>query len=436
MVLLGLGNLWLLWLVFREYAAERAEQDLALWTVLITALSPMYFLFSHTTMTEVPFMFVSTAALWFMLRTNCWKTASLAGVVAAIAFFTRGYGIVLLPTGFLAYALHRNWTAKKKLQIVGCFSMPLVASFVLWSWYTRHVIATKPLDGITTHYGNLGVISSNLQRPPIEYLQELYWYHARYVVHTLFPYVSQKQALASDWLAGLGVLLAAAVLIGCGVWVKRREYILVLWLLGSAALLLITGINSPRYHLTLLPFELFFLLTAVSAVCRHVTKLRWIYPLVVGLFVMGNAVALAAHLREPDRLRFYSPYWQDFQAAATWAGDNLPKSTLVVADTPQNARAASDLSSLATAAFLKMERPRTIFDGNDVVYLGESGSEVTNQVLEQFEELGREPKLVFQNDRLGLWRFSTTQSPPTTRRHSQQYPDFLVRRNNGRGGKE
>ncbi len=411
MACLGLANLWLLWLLLRTVTAERGESDLACWTVLLTALSPMYFLFSHMTMTEIPFMLASTAALLLLLRTTTWQGACLAGLVGAVAFFTRGYGIVLLPTGVLVFLMQRNWPVRKRLLALGCFALPLVVSFVFWSWYTRHVIASQPLDAITSSFGNLGVISANLRRPAIEYLQDVYWYHARFVIHTLLPYVSKETALASDALAALGGFLAALAFVGCLIWAKRGEYVPVLWLVGSAALLLITGINSPRYHLTLLPFTTFFLLTTIRQVSLQVHYCRWLYPGVVGVLVAGNSIGLVSHLANPDSLRFLSPYWKDFQSASQWARQSLPARSVIATHAPQNTRAGSGFRSIRVTPVNSEWPPAQLAREVNIYVVGPTpGEDFTERSVlsESYGRLAtdRRFELIFDSGLISIWQFS------------------------------
>jgi len=112
MCLFGLANLWLLWNLMTAIPGGKVDFGLAASTVVLTALSPMYFLFSHATMTEVPFMFVTTLTLFVLARSEGLPGAATPGIAASVAFLTRGYAIVFLPAGVLHFLLGNSQEQK------------------------------------------------------------------------------------------------------------------------------------------------------------------------------------------------------------------------------------------------------------------------------------------------------------------------------------
>ena len=56
MVSLGLGTLYLLQRLW-------SKNDAGIWAIVLVGLNSVFFLFSHVTMTEIPFMFATVASL-------------------------------------------------------------------------------------------------------------------------------------------------------------------------------------------------------------------------------------------------------------------------------------------------------------------------------------------------------------------------------------
>jgi tetratricopeptide (TPR) repeat protein len=83
---------------------RRADARLALLAALFMAVNPHFFRFGYTASTDALALSLQAAALFLLLAMPGWRTAAVAGVVAAAAFLTRYSAVVLLPVGLLAAA--------------------------------------------------------------------------------------------------------------------------------------------------------------------------------------------------------------------------------------------------------------------------------------------------------------------------------------------
>lgn len=345
MVSFGLAALALL---DRLLSAEEAGR----WAVLLTALSPAFFLFSHHTMTEVPYMTAVAAALLGLSRAESAGTAFLAGLLAVLAFFTRGYAVIFLPAGLLYFML-RPWPLRQRILACAAYALPLLVAILAWKGYTSHVLASQPLDWITTRFGNGSGILQDLLRSPREYAQRLYWHDLRYPAHFLLPLIPLEWVRQHDFSVLLSCLLLALACFGWLVLLRRRRGALECWLPLALVFLMVPRAGAARYWLPFLPFLYYYLLHGALELGRHLPRLSGIarvlpYPL---LLVAG--FAMIWHLTNPDRLRFATPESKDYRDIALWAGANLPVGAVVY--TPLAHRFLATSGRLAWASEQSLE---------------------------------------------------------------------------------
>lgn len=337
MVLLGLGALALLRRLWRD-------ESVGAWAVLLTALSPAFFLYSHHTMTEVPYIAVVAAALFGLSRAEDGRTAFLAGLLAVLAFFTRGYAVIFLPAGLLYFML-RPWPMRQRLIAGLAYAVPLLVAVLAWKGYTGHIVASQPLDWITTRFGNGTGILNDLLRSPMEYARRLYWHDLRYPAHFLLPLLPLDWVRRSDLSVVLSAFLLAIIGYGWLTLFLRRRGAVECWLPLALAFMFVPRTGAARYWLPFLPFLFYYLLHGLHEIGRRVPRLA--APLRVLPFALLLLVssALAWHLAEPDRLRFVTPDSKDYRDVALWAGANLPPDTVVLAPAAQRFLASSGLAT-------------------------------------------------------------------------------------------
>lgn len=326
MVTLGLVNLYLLQ---RYWENDRTGQ----WAVLLTGLSPAYFLYSHHTMTEVPYMLLVVATLLAIQKSRTVGAALGAGLLGTLAFYMRGYAVTLIPAAIFFYAL-QPWQARQRISMALAFLFPMVTGVIAWKLYTSHVAATFPLDYITLRFGTGSGLLSDAMRPLHEYAQRIYWYDVRYPLHFFVPLVSLDLALHSDILVVVSAALAGVAALGWAATARKRLGILEIWLPIAILFVLLPRTAAARYWLTFLPFLFYYLLTGLSYLGDRIRALRPVYPVALVLLVISSVTALGLHLAYPDRLRFASPAMREYRDIAIWARTRLPPKAAVIAPAP------------------------------------------------------------------------------------------------------
>lgn len=323
MALCGLGTLWLL---YRYWNADRFGMT----ATALTALSPMFFLYSHHTMTEIPYLFVVIAVLTAMKRTEGVLTAFGAGLLGLLAFMMRGYAVTLLPAAIVYYAL-RPWGVRMRVLSIIMFVAPMILGIVFWKYYTASVVAHYPLDLISSRYGTGADFLNQIWRPPSEYLRRFWQHDGRYMIHFFIPLIPLSVALGRDDLTVVSILIGVLICYG---WVKslrRGPDPVQIWLPVAILFLLVPKTTSTRYWFIYLPFFSYFLVIGLDSILKAMGgthMLRKVAPLAL-LLIMGTG--LAHHLVNPNELRFANSTLKDYRDIAVWARDNLPADAVVAA---------------------------------------------------------------------------------------------------------
>jgi hypothetical protein len=406
MALLGVVALYLLWRLF-AWPEKEGQQELATWTVLITAISPMYFLLSHITMTEIPFILVTAACLLLARRIVDVRSAVAAGMGAGAAFLVRGYAIALLPSVSLFIFLQPALAKSKKAILTAAFLAPAIVSVMSWYVYSSSVIRLGIADEFTQHFGTGGTMTHAIARPLETYLRDIYWYHLRHIAHLCFPVTDWRTTSSYDGMALLGAVFAAIAAIGMAIDFRRRRSVESLWLAASIALYVLGGVNGPRYWLTHWPFMVYFFLVAVQTACRSENVGRLAFRACAMAFAVVVGIGLARHLRDPDALRFLTPYWKDFRSATVWMKDRLPDNALVVTHAPHivyaiaNVRAARS-ETLSTDGFRHpfLERYDNVFVCGPH-HVSEDVSKFAGQFSQLHGDVGWE--VVYKGSQVSIW---------------------------------
>jgi hypothetical protein len=129
--LAGIGSVLLVFLLFRA----RGSALVALGAALATAVSMHILEFSHITLAEVPYLFVSLATLVAIERTlaakeDRWPQLALILLGIAASYYTKSVGLALAIAAPVAFAVRRRFRAALILLVgFGALSFP---------WYLRN----------------------------------------------------------------------------------------------------------------------------------------------------------------------------------------------------------------------------------------------------------------------------------------------------------
>ena len=337
MVMFGLATLALLHRLWRGEAVGA-------WAVLLTALSPAFFLYSHHTMTETPYIAAVVAALIGLARVVDNRTAFFAGLLAVLAFFMRGYAVIFLIAGPVYFML-RPWPLRQRLVAGLTYVLPLLVAVLAWKGYTGQVIDSLPVDWITDRFGNGAGLLQSLLRPPVEYAQRLYWFELRYPAHFLLPLLPLEWVLRHDLAMALSLPLIALIAYGWLILFLRRRGAVECWFPLALAFLLVPPTGAARYLIPFLPFMFYYLLHGMREIASRMPGLNPAARKAPYVLLLLVSAAMVKHLVAPEDLRFVSEDCRNYRDIALWSASHLPGNAVVLAPKSHRFHAVSGIDT-------------------------------------------------------------------------------------------
>ena len=327
MALTGIALLFVLWRYWKPSHAGIAA-------VILVGLNPYFFLYSHHTMTEVPYMLMVAVTLLSLELVQRWPGAALAGLLGSLAFLTRGYAVTLLPAGAVYLLATRSGSLRERSKLCLSFALPMVIAMALWAIYSNSILLSGEADGFGKLYGNGTNILASALRSLAEHIRALYWHNARYAGFLMVPLFSWAQVSGSDVLLGLSVLLAATAAVGWARSLSRDRRSADFWFPLAVGLVLTARVPAARYWLPLLPFLLYYTFSALMAMGNRWLPLRPVALGIAGALAISAAVGIIWHLSEPSRLRFFSSYGGETSDLVLWINDHLPADAVIITESP------------------------------------------------------------------------------------------------------
>ncbi len=404
---LGLIVLYLLGRLF-------PNRSVGMWVVLITALNPAFFLFSHHYTAEIPYLLLVVSTLLAVQHAQLPLSALVAGLISTLAFFTRGYAVTLIPGGIIFFALQSVKPWRVRLMLMTCFCLPMIAGVIGWKLYTSHIISYYPLDDITRVYGSGGNLLTGIFDVSIlDYIKRFYWHDGRYILHLTLPVLPLQTVLQTDYLFIPSAVLFCLAAIGWVTETRRQQHILNIWLPFAIAFLFVSHTPALRYWLTYLPFIFYYLLIGIQYISQKI-KLILFYQIGVGAFVVTAAAGLMLYLINPDELRFRNQYCKNFRDTAIWISINLEPDSVVVTHDPRWIYILGQRTALKVENFERSNRTPQLNSAKHLYFLCPSETrqeEIPQSLLNACTAFNDRFSAIYSNEHMTLYKVVRDKPP-------------------------
>ncbi len=374
MVVLGLLALVSLWRLIGQDCYGRLA-------VLLTALSPYFFLYSHHTMAEVPYMLTVFLSLNLIDKSDNVKKSLLSGLVAGVSFLVRGYSIILLPVGILYLIINPGLNNKEKLSNIVAFCIFPLVCIVAWYSYSHAVIESGNIDGFTSVYGNGSDLLSKLTYNPFELAKRLYWHDILYSSFYMIPIYHLQLIKENKVLIALSLMFFSAFSFGW--WISFSRHIslyfkrfqrgddglsstdkeklkrlssVTFWIPAKFMILLLIS-PSARYWLPFLPFLYYYFFIGIGYIFE---KLKIKFPMQEGIalsLVLISGFGLFVHLNNPEKLRYFDVYAVHSNRIFDWINNNLPDDAVIISEAPTDVFASTLRKSVSISYFTQQDIP-------------------------------------------------------------------------------
>ena len=260
-VAFAVGALFPLYILCRDLS----DDVMASLVVIATVTSPGILHYSHSIMTEMPYLFFSFLALYWLHKCaiqGTWSGKSVAIAVALIpvVYLTRLLGLSLLVAA-VAYLLvdgagRPGARIRRAIVLGGLAAIPAVIWF-LHNWWMGEAAGTAYWSGYGGRVYDAPSAIDSISILSIRLMTNLYKYalHSSMVVFFYLPSVLERLLLVP----------LAALIFGGFLWraVRKRTVLEYYVLFYMCSVLLFPGTRPQRYLVPLIPFLWYYFLTAV-----------------------------------------------------------------------------------------------------------------------------------------------------------------------------
>jgi 4-amino-4-deoxy-L-arabinose transferase-like glycosyltransferase len=330
-MIIGICSLYLIFILFRNILDEFT----AFWIMLLSGISYQIVFYSHTVLSEIPYLAISLLALIFTTRyhnapNGQTKIGLLAATFIFLAYFTRSIGISLWVAALLYLFLIRNQQKGKKLLVTGTlFLIP----FLIWNFQKPHVIRHAPIS-----YGNLNYQEQfwlkDLFCPDlgtmgtIDFIKRIYHHAIVYtqeIAGVIFP--------TSQWDLNKYLAIPIVLLISYGFLdsLLKRKTLLEFYIPLYLSVLLVFTISTPRFIVPIIPFIWYYLIVGLKkSLETFIPYTQYALQIILCLCILPNITATIRNNVLADQQNYTKTIWRDYLEIGTWMKENASLESIIM----------------------------------------------------------------------------------------------------------
>jgi hypothetical protein len=332
-VLTGIGMVYFLYKITEHLFKDKAKM------LLVFCISlPIFVTYNHWIYTEVPYLCISLAALYFFIKASSRKRSFyyISFVLATFAVFVRTVGIALVIGMILILLI------KKQFKYAVILALLFLLIFIPWQvrntgiqqggGYLEQVLAKYPYD---LTYGRVGF--SDLTRR----LFDNFIFYSFIIIPLILMPILESGII----FIVVGSFIVLLTLLGLITRFKKIGIVEFYFMFGCFVLLCWPRVwSSERLFLPFLPL---FIINFYRGLIWLAKKIRFRYftYLIIGIFVLLNAISIfqeskrtcrdnIAYLRG-DKYAGYQETWRHYFETIDWIDKNLPTKSVILARKPE-----------------------------------------------------------------------------------------------------
>jgi hypothetical protein len=299
---------------------------------------PIFVLYNHWIYSEIPFLFFSLGALYFLLKAQKDKSYFyyISFGFATYSFFIRTAGISLI-IAVMIYLLIR-----KEFKYFGIFLLIFAAVFIPWQIRNMGLVSEgNYLDQLLAkdpYRLELGRIT------PYELLLRMRKNFSLYT-YTILPMTVFPLFNPGSRAIVVGVILIILTIIGF-MTASKKSLIMKLYFILTILMILAwpSDWSSDRFLLPILPFFILFIFFAIHSFKEKI-RLEYLPYIVTGVFVALNIIDLVPRIKDTvtdnieyvrgDKYAGYMTDWKCYFVIIELVKETVPEDNIVMARKPE-----------------------------------------------------------------------------------------------------
>ncbi len=332
-----------LYLIFRKFTG--VTWSLIIMTAVLS--SPHLIEYSHYIMSEIPFLFVSVLALFFVIKSedkdtikdNKWFWLSIIGVAAA--YYTRTAGLAIIAALILYHLIRKEWQ-KSGITILGTI-------LLLAPWFIRNSRIpggneySQALFSINPYQPELGRLTIGGFIDRIIINAKLYFtdFGGNVIPKIILPIHFDTSTEHGASFSLLVSVLLCAIAVGGVIYslIKNRDILSVYIIVYMGMLLVYPQVwSGSRFVIPVIPLIIFFTYYILITFLKYSSRFKsnLLPTVILGMCILFlSGVHIRNDFRYNKFMSDYPPAWKNYFTAAEWVKNNSDKDAVIVCRKPE-----------------------------------------------------------------------------------------------------
>lgn len=331
--LTGCGSMYFMYKITKHLFKDRTT------IIMLFYLSiPIFIIYNHWILSEIPFLFFSLGTLYFFIKAQENKNIFyyISFVFATYSFFIRTAGISLIIAMIFFLLI------KKQFKLLGIFLLIFLAIFI--PWQIRN--ASIPIEG--SYIDKLlakNPYRMELGRVSLFDLLTRVWNNFILYAFTILPMTLLPIFKTGVLLALSGFVFIVLTIIGIVKKTKKITAIGLYFIFGVIILLAWPKVwSSDRFLLPILPILILYIFSGISWLGEKI-KSKYFIPVVIGVLILLNIIEIvplaknsvannSAYLKG-DKYAGYTADWKRYFEIIELIEKNIPEDKIIMARKPE-----------------------------------------------------------------------------------------------------
>ncbi len=317
---------------------EQLFKEKTIFVMAFYVFLPLFYVYSHHVMSEIPYLCFSVAAIYFFLEARKNKPVfyHIAFVLAVYSYLLRTAGIALIV------AMGVILLFRKEYRYCAILLVMFLVVFIPWQ------IRNSRIPQTWTYFDEIFLKNPyqlELGRIAVFDIIVRLWENFIFYTFTIFSTIVLPILKSRVIMQMVGFVFLILTILGFAQRIKRPTVIEIYCLVSLTIILIWPRIwSSSRFLLPLTPFLVFYSFLGVFQIARRI-KLRFLVHMFVAIFIALNIamivplahqsiIANSMHLHG-NKYAGYMLDWVHYFQIIDWIGENAPQDKVVMARKPE-----------------------------------------------------------------------------------------------------
>lgn len=320
-------------LIFYSLIKQFTDKKTTLIITLIVALNPLILIFSHSLLTEIPYLFFSLLALYYINKYDkSSKYLILASLFLLLSYFTRAMGLSLIVATGLLFLTKKKF--KELITIMSIVILPVIL------WIIRSTIVKTKFSLGESAFILFNDSTNSIYSSGLPYTS--FWHFITNVFSNIYSYLGPAILTDINKVSGLsfGKLSLILALFGLILWsitlfgvIKsyfKHRSILEYYFIVYLAIVMLWNWQSIRFLIPIIPLILYYFVIGLKSIKINKKIFHIIIIFILAVSLIGSVFEVTRQHKDP----YYGEDWEDLYQMGLWVKENIPENSILLSRKP------------------------------------------------------------------------------------------------------